>query len=704
MKNTLHKIGPRILLPAAIATVVFSVALFIIAETTITRMVDRNLQRIARLKVADIANSEKRVADRMLSLAALFCRAKPVLTAYHTAYQGNLGDPADPQMEAARRQLRDYVASVDQGYREMHGGQALRIHFHVPPARSLLRIWKKKQNKSDDLIAFRNTVATISKGSHTPITGIEIGRGGFVIRGIAPVVDDNGKFLGSVEALSSYDPVVKFSVSDETEFIAVYMKKDFLNIATQLQDASKHPMIGDRFVLVSSTHRQLTDQVLSADLIAKGEKAMHSQNVGNHFTTVFPIKDFSGQTIGVMAFVYDAGSLYATQHKIQSGIAALCLALLVAILTPLVFSVRSVVRPIKRTSIMLQDIAQGEGDLTKRLDIIKVDEIGELAGWFNLFLDKVNAVIVRIADNACEVESASVDFEEIAGQLSGGAGETSDRSDRVSTAAEEMSTNLNTVAAAMEESSTNISMVSTAAEEMTATINEIAQNAEKARTIVDAAVHKAGDASGQMNQLGDAATGIGKVVETITEISAQVNLLALNATIEAARAGEAGKGFAVVANEIKELAKQTSTASLEIRQKIEHIQGSTQGTVEGINEISAVINDVYEIVGTIATAVEEQSAVTVEIANNIAQASQGIHEVNENVNHTSSVAAEISRDITAVNQNAGEIAGTSEHVKTSAGDLKRMSAELSAIVSSFKIDRECRDREGTGDKSFSSNP
>lgn len=225
MKNTLHKIGPRILLPAAIATVVFSVALFIIAETTITRMVDRNLQRIARLKVADIANSEKRVADRMLSLAALFCRAKPVLTAYHTAYQGNLGDPADPQMEAARRQLRDYVASVDQGYREMHGGQALRIHFHVPPARSLLRIWKKKQNKSDDLIAFRNTVATISKGSHTPITGIEIGRGGFVIRGIAPVVDDNGKFLGSVEALSSYDPVVKFSVSDETEFIAVYMKR-----------------------------------------------------------------------------------------------------------------------------------------------------------------------------------------------------------------------------------------------------------------------------------------------------------------------------------------------------------------------------------------------------------------------------------------------------------------------------------------------
>jgi methyl-accepting chemotaxis protein len=120
-------------------------------------------------------------------------------------------------------------------------------------------------------------------------------------------------------------------------------------------------------------------------------------------------------------------------------------------------------------------------------------------------------------------------------------------------------------AAAMEESATNVTMVTTSSEEMSATIGEIAQNAEKARTISDQAVSKATDTSGQMDGLGRAAQGIGKVVETITEISEQVNLLALNATIEAARAGEAGKGFAVVANEIKELAKQTSEATLEIK-------------------------------------------------------------------------------------------------------------------------------------------
>jgi methyl-accepting chemotaxis protein len=152
----------------------------------------------------------------------------------------------------------------------------------------------------------------------------------------------------------------------------------------------------------------------------------------------------------------------------------------------------------------------------------------------------------------------------------------------VATSAEEMSANLNNVAAAMEAVFHQYQpWLPRAAEEMTATINEIAQNAEKAGAISDQAVDKAGETSGQMEGLGQAAEGIGKVVETITEISEQVNLLALNATIEAARAGEAGKGFAVVANEIKELAKQTSTATLEIKEKIANIQGSTDGAVKG---------------------------------------------------------------------------------------------------------------------------
>lgn len=124
----------------------------------------------------------------------------------------------------------------------------------------------------------------------------------------------------------------------------------------------------------------------------------------------------------------------------------------------------------------------------------------------------------------------------------------------------------------MEEATTNINMIASAAEEMTATIAEIAQNSEKGNAIVGRAVSQAQVVSAKVGELGHAAQQIGKVTETITEISEQTNLLALNATIEAARAGEAGKGFAVVANEIKELAKQTALATEEIKSQISSIQ------------------------------------------------------------------------------------------------------------------------------------
>jgi methyl-accepting chemotaxis protein len=378
----------------------------------------------------------------------------------------------------------------------------------------------------------------------------------------------------------------------------------------------------------------------------------------------------------------EVGAMVSKRNTTMVLVAGVIFAVTIALCLFIAFGI---VRALKAMIVSFQDIAEGEGDLTKRIEIKSKDEIAELAGWFNTFLGKLQKIVKQIAANATQVDRSSTDLAEIANMMSSSAGDTSSRADNVSAAAEEMSANLNNVAAAMEESSTNTTMVATAAEEMTATINEIAQNAEKARAISDQAVIKAGETSTQMDGLGQAAQGIGKVVETITEISEQVNLLALNATIEAARAGEAGKGFAVVANEIKELAKQTSDATLEIKAKIDNIQGSTEGTVKGINTISEVINNVNDIVGTIATAVEEQSAATQEIATNIAQASQGIQEVNENVNQSSTVSAEITQDVAVVNQSSSEMANSSDQVKVSAEDLKRMSEELNTIVGSFKV-------------------
>ena len=239
--ETVQKISTRILVPAVTATIIFSLGLFFIAGSTLNRLAERNLIRIAQSKVSDINISEKRVAGEILAQASLFSRAEGVLKAYDTAYGGDLNNADDPRMEWARQELREYFMPIEKGYQAVYPGKSLRLHFHVPPARSLLRLWKKNQHKSDDLSAFRDTVLTISKGGHQPITGIEIGRGGFVIRGIAPIFSPENKYLGSVEALSSFDPIVKYSVSNDKEYLAVYMNKEFLPIATQLQNPSKNP-------------------------------------------------------------------------------------------------------------------------------------------------------------------------------------------------------------------------------------------------------------------------------------------------------------------------------------------------------------------------------------------------------------------------------------------------------------------------------
>jgi methyl-accepting chemotaxis protein len=334
----------------------------------------------------------------------------------------------------------------------------------------------------------------------------------------------------------------------------------------------------------------------------------------------------------------------------------------------LFFLGRSILKPILATRDMVQDVAQGEGDLTKRLDV-GGDEVGELAYWFNIFLEKLHGIIGQIAGNLNTLNESSTKLAVLSETLAKGSDDATQRSNTVASAAEEMSANMSTVAAASEQASTNVNMVASAAEEMNATVNEISGNTAKARNITEDAVVKTNRASKRVDELGFAANEISKVTEVITEISEQTNLLALNATIEAARAGEAGKGFAVVANEIKELAKQTAGATLEIKRKIEAIQSSTDLTVSEISEISTTIDDINEIVSTIATAVEEQSASTNEIANNVSQAAQGISEVNENVAQSSSVSDEISSEISGVSKVAEQLKKDSNSVKTQSGDL-----------------------------------
>ncbi len=343
------------------------------------------------------------------------------------------------------------------------------------------------------------------------------------------------------------------------------------------------------------------------------------------------------------------------------------------------------IKPLKALTGMVKDLVAGGGDLTKRLELKSKDEIGALAEWFNQFIQLMQGLIREIAANAVTLKESSQGMAKVAEALSSGAQSMSDQSNAVAGAADQMSGNMTTVASSSEEVASKVNAVAAATEEMNATVMEIAQNSEKARMVTEEAVANAQNASKQVNQLGAAAAEISKVTEVITEISGQTNLLALNATIEAARAGEAGKGFSVVANEIKELAKQTAVATLDIKSTIEGIQGSTSTTVQEIERITQVIHNVNELVATIAAAVEEQSVTTREIAGNISHAARGIDEVSQKVGQNSNVSNEIARSISEVDQAVDMLNRNSSQVQESAEAMSQLALQLNAVVGRFKI-------------------
>ena len=241
-------------------------------------------------------------------------------------------------------------------------------------------------------------------------------------------------------------------------------------------------------------------------------------------------------------------------------------------------------------------------------------------GWFIS-----RNVTKSVSESAQSVSASSEELAVISSQMLSNAEETAAQANVVSAAAEQVSNNVQTVA--------------TAVEQMGASVKEISQSAQQASRVAAQAVTAAEATNATVSKLGSSSMEIGQVVEVITSIAEQTNLLALNATIEAARAGEAGKGFAVVANEVKELAKQTASATEEISGKIAAIQTDTQGAVNAIGEISEIIGEISDIQTTIASAVEEQTATTNEISRNVSEAARGSNEIAENISSVAQAAA-----------------------------------------------------------------
>ena len=337
-----------------------------------------------------------------------------------------------------------------------------------------------------------------------------------------------------------------------------------------------------------------------------------------------------------------------------TALALLVAGLLVSVLLA-VAATRMIVGPLGAVRRVLD--AMADGDLTQVADARAADETGQMA-----------AALSRASESLRHTVKA---FAESAGSLSGASEELSATSLQVAGAAQDASSRTTVASAAVQEISDNVRSVAAGAEQMTASIREIAENASQAAHVAAEAVNAAGEANSQVNRLGESSVEIGNVIKVITSIAEQTNLLALNATIEAARAGAAGKGFAVVAAEVKELAGETARATEDISRRIEAIQTDTEGAVEVIGRITAVIERISDYQTTIASAVEEQTATT--------------NEMSQSVLIAAGHSDQVSGSIAGVAEAAAMTTTGMHDAQQAAQDLARMSTELRDAVSRFRF-------------------
>jgi methyl-accepting chemotaxis protein len=350
-----------------------------------------------------------------------------------------------------------------------------------------------------------------------------------------------------------------------------------------------------------------------------------------------------------------------------------------------IWVIKRLMKPIESIIRTLHDIAEGEGDLTRRLDQNRNDELGDLAKWFNEFANRIHDLVCNVLENAQLLSSNSVQLQSTSESLSNQVSTSKQQSSSVNTAAGQMYVGMQGVSNNTALMSNSIHEVVARLEEMNSTIREIAGNAEKSASVAGHAASLVQESNNRITALGQSADQIGKVIQVIQEIAEQTNLLALNATIEAARAGEAGKGFAVVATEVKDLAKQTAAATDDIRARIEAIQGSTAAAISSIRAISDVISHVNEVARSIAASVEEQSVTTRQISENVNQTANAVETVATGVAETALASREITERFAKIDAIIVTSATGADESMASARELSLLAAEMSQAVGRFKV-------------------
>jgi len=323
--------------------------------------------------------------------------------------------------------------------------------------------------------------------------------------------------------------------------------------------------------------------------------------------------------------------------------------------------------------------------LTTRLNLKSNDEIGDMADWVNIFIEKIQAMVVDIKTQSLVIASAATEMAVTMKQATVNVVHMGEGSQVATVAMDEIDQEVQNMSNATEGLLSSTQSVSKSMEEMTTSIKEVTRNAIDSANVSENAKKLAEQSSEKIDTLSASAEEIGHVIEVIQDIAEQTNLLALNATIEAARAGEAGKGFAVVASEVKELASQTQKATEDIRNTVGTIQDSISGSIENINQVCSVIENINNYSKEISLSVEEQNNRSDVINNEIDASASVSTSVAENLTLLITSSTKTKKAIQEVLEENEQVTSGIEHTGVAVNELAEVSEKLSAVVNQFKV-------------------
>jgi methyl-accepting chemotaxis protein len=365
----------------------------------------------------------------------------------------------------------------------------------------------------------------------------------------------------------------------------------------------------------------------------------------------------------------DAVDAWSVRSRI-AGLGMLCFVVLVCAVAWWVIQSK-VVLPLRTLALRLQDIAEGEGDLTRRIEVNGHNEIDEVGIWFNVFIGRIEDIVRKVAEHASTLGQATT-------ELAATARETAEQSAQQQQQAERITVTMNEMSSAVQE----ISQTTQSAAEDARKAEESAHFGGKT---VQSTVQTIGDlltsnqeTSTRIEELGRSSDAIGRIINVINEIAGQTNLLALNASIEAARAGEHGRGFAVVAGEVRRLAERTSSATKEIDVTVHAIQEGTKVAVEAMR---SSMGHVQSGVDSARSAGEALTSII-----------HGSESVQKMVTQIAAAATEQSYSTQSVTASVKDIASIIEHTAASSQQsveacqqLASLANELAGLVGAFKV-------------------